>query len=199
MNSRLRGSEEALATLACARSPAATSGRILIGGLGMGYTLRAALSVLGPGAHVDVVELVPGVVAWAKGPMAPIFGESLSDPRVHIIVSDVSAVIADARQAYDAILLDVDNGPEGLTRSANDALYGVAGLGAAMAALRTGGVLAVWSSAPDPAFTQRLRRIGFAVAEERPRANGKSGRGARHVIWLATRLPANSAKATRPT
>ncbi|WP_460448738.1 spermine/spermidine synthase domain-containing protein [Alsobacter sp. SYSU BS001988] len=187
MNSRLRGSEEALATLAFARTPGAEAGRILIGGLGMGFTLRAALAALGPRAHIDVVELVPAVVAWARGPMATLFGDSLSDPRVQIHEADVAAVIGAARQVYDAILLDVDNGPEGLTRSANDGLYDVAGLGAAMAALRPGGVLAVWSSAPDAAFTQRLRRVGFAVTEERPRANGKTGRGARHVIWLAVR------------
>ncbi|MFG1479094.1 spermidine synthase [Xanthobacter sp. V4C-4] len=185
MNSRLSGSEQALATLVCARLGSRRAPRLLIGGLGMGFTLRAALGALGADAGVVVVELVPAVVAWARGPMAALFGASLTDPRVTLVEDDVSAAIRSGRAAYDAILLDVDNGPGGLMRAANDGLYDAAGLQAARAALRPGGLLAVWSSAPDRDFTQRLRRAGFQVDEVKTRANGKGG-GARHVIWIAT-------------
>ncbi|OJU18197.1 MAG: spermidine synthase, partial [Afipia sp. 62-7] len=145
MNSRLSGSEEALATLAWKRVQPRNKPRMLIGGLGMGFTLRAALAVLGPDARIVVSELVPSVVAWARGPMAEIFGSSLTDPRVTIREIDVGQLIRAERAAYDIILLDVDNGPEGLTREANDALYSQSGLAAAHAALRPGGVLGVWS------------------------------------------------------
>ncbi len=187
MNSRLSGSEQALATLACERLQGCKKPRLLIGGLGMGFTLRAALSVLGADARIVVAELVPEVIAWARGPMAEVFGESLTDPRVSIREKDVGLLIRGERSAFDAILLDVDNGPEGLSREANDALYNKSGLGSAHAALRPGGVLAVWSSGPDPRFTQRLTKAGFDVDEINTRANGKRG-GARHVIWMATRL-----------
>ncbi|WNJ88771.1 hypothetical protein [Bosea sp. 685] len=186
MNSRLSGSEEALATLACAGLRDALQPQILIGGLGMGFTLRAALQVLGPGARVEQAELVPEVVAWAKGPMAEVFAGCLDDPRVSVTVADVGAVIAAAPARYDAILLDVDNGPEGLTVPANDGLYSEAGLDVARRALRPGGVLAVWSQGPDRRFTQRLRQAGFSVEEKMVRAN-KGRSGARHVIWLAVR------------
>ncbi|TKT73043.1 spermidine synthase [Afipia massiliensis] len=186
MNSRLSGSEQALATLACRRIQTRERPRMLIGGLGMGFTLRAALAVLGPKAEIVVAELVPSVVAWARGEMAEMFGESLTDPRVTIREEDVSQIIRSARAAYDTILLDVDNGPEGLTRESNDALYDLKGLTAARVALRPGGVLAVWSSGPDPRFTQRLRKAGFDVNEVPVRANGPRG-GARHVIWTAVR------------
>lgn len=186
MNSRLSGSEEALATLACARLRDAPHPQILIGGLGMGFTLRAALQVLGPGARVEQAELVPEVVAWAKGPMAEVFAGCLDDPRVSVTVGDVGSVIAAAPARYDAILLDVDNGPEGLTVPSNDGLYSEAGLDTARRALRPGGVLAVWSQGPDRRFTQRLRQAGFSVEEKTVRAN-KGRSGARHVIWLAAR------------
>ncbi|MDR6873120.1 spermidine synthase [Bosea sp. BE125] len=186
MNSRLSGSEEALATLACARLRDAPHPQILIGGLGMGFTLRAALQVLGPEARVELAELVPEVVAWAKGPMAEVFAGCLDDPRVSVTVTDVGAAIAAAPARYDAILLDVDNGPEGLTVPANDGLYSDAGLSVARQALRPGGVLAVWSQGPDRRFTQRLRQAGFSVEEKMVRAN-KGRSGARHVIWLAVR------------
>jgi spermidine synthase len=186
MNSRLSGSEEALATIACEKIRRHKTPRILIGGLGMGFTLRAALVALGPDARIVVAELVPAVVAWARGPMAKVFGASLTDPRVSIREADVGEVIRSDAAAFDAILLDVDNGPEGLTRKANDALYDLKGLGGARAALRPGGVLAVWSSGSNPKFTWRIRRSGFEVQEVRARANGSRG-GARHVIWIATR------------
>ena len=186
MNSRLSGSEEALASIACEKIKTHAQPQVLIGGLGMGFTLRAALTALGAEARIVVAELVPAVVAWARGPMAEVFGNSLTDPRVRIHEADVGQLIRSGRSAYDAILLDVDNGPEGLTRQANDALYDIDGLSAARVALRTGGVLAVWSSGPDANFTQRLRQAGFAVAEVPVRAS-RARRGARHVIWIATR------------
>ena len=186
MNSRVGGSEAALAEMACARIRTRAQPRLLIGGLGMGFTLRAALGALGAEAQVTVAELVPAVAAWAHGPMAALFGDSLSDPRVQLREADVAQLIRQARSAFDAILLDVDNGPAGLSRAANDALYEMAGLGAARAALRPGGVLAVWSSGPDADFTRRLRQSGFDVDETAVRANGTRG-GARHVIWIATR------------
>jgi spermidine synthase len=186
MNSRLSGSEAALATLAAKRIEAVRKPHMLIGGLGMGFTLRAALAVLGPGAKIVVAELVPTVVAWAKGPMAEIFGGSLNDPRVSILETDVTDVIRAKPRMFDAILLDVDNGPEGLTKKANDALYNSAGLKAAHAALRPGGVLAVWSSGPNPPFAKRLRGAGFDVNEVNLRATGRGG-GARHIIWIATK------------
>ena len=186
MNSRLSGSEEALATLACRSLTAPDAPHVLIGGLGMGFTLRAALSVLGPDASVTVAELVPAVVAWANGPMAALFGESLRDPRVRVIEADVGEVIRAGRRAYGAILLDVDNGPEGLTRTSNDRLYSTAGLTDARNALRPGGVLAVWSARPYPPFTKHLQKLGFAVEEVRVRAD-RGKRGAAHAIWLATK------------
>lgn len=186
MTNQLRGSEQALATLTCARLRDRPEARILIGGLGMGFTLRAALDALGPAAQVVVAELVPGVAQWAQGPLSHLFGDSLADPRVQLRIEDVNRVIQSGPAQYDAILLDVDNGPEGLSREANDALYDMAGLGDARAALRPSGVLAVWSSGPDRRFTERLRRTGFRVEEVKVRARA-SGGGARHVIWLATR------------
>ncbi len=185
MNSRLRGSEEALAHLACDRIRGRERPRVLIGGLGMGFTLRAALGALGPGAKVVVAELVPAVVAWANKEMAGIFGDSMSDPRVEIFEGDVAARMRSTAPAWDAILLDVDNGPDGLTRKSNDRLYDLAGLAAARACLRPGGVLAVWSSGPDRNFSARLRRTGFRVEEVATRAHGKSG--LKHMIWVATK------------
>jgi len=184
MNSRLSGSEAALATLAARKIEKVAKPHVLIGGLGMGFTLRAALGAFGSRAQIVQVELVPAVVAWARGPMAEIFGDSLSDPRVTIREADVAEVIRSHRLKFDAILLDVDNGPEGLTRKTNDALYSSAGLKAAYTALRPGGVLAVWSSGPNPAFAKRLRGASFEVNEVNVRATGKGG-GARHVIWIA--------------
>ena len=185
MNSRLSGSEEALATLTCDRIRAIARPHLLIGGLGMGFTLRAALAGLGPDATIVVAELMPSVVRWARTSLAHIFGESLTDKRVAIREADVGELIRSHRSAFDAILLDVDNGPEGLTRDTNSALYSLKGLSVAHAALRAGGVLTVWSSGPDADFTQRLAKSRFTVDEVRVRARGS--RGARHNIWLATR------------
>jgi spermidine synthase len=186
MNSRLSGSEEALATLACKRIEAVKRPHLLIGGLGMGFTLRAALAVLGSEARITVAELVPAVIAWARGPMADLFGGSLDDPRARILSADVVEVIRSHASAFDAILLDVDNGPEGLIRKANDALYNTKGLKAIRRALRPGGVLAVWSSGPNALFSKRLRDAGFDVNEVAVRATARRS-GARHVIWFATK------------
>jgi spermidine synthase len=186
MNSRLSGSEQALATLACDKVRDRQRAGVLIGGLGMGFTLRAALAVLGGDAEITVAELVPAVVAWARGPMADVFQGCLDDPRVTVVQADVGDVIRSRAWAYDAILLDVDNGPEGIVHKANDRLYDGAGLACAHKALRPGGVLAVWSSGPDHGFTRRLRAAGFAVEEKKIRANGKGG-GARHIVWIAVK------------
>jgi spermidine synthase len=185
MNSRLSGSEEALATLAFERIGQRAGARVLIGGLGMGFTLRAALAAFGGDARIVVAELVPGVIAWARGPLSELYGDSLTDPRTEIREGDVGALIGSEDGAWDAILLDVDNGPGGLSRKENDGLYSPAGLATAKRALRPGGVLEVWSSTRDNAFTQRLKRAGFTVEEIGVRAH--KGRGARHVIWMATK------------
>ena len=186
MNSRLSGSEEALATLACKRIEAVKRPRLLIGGLGMGFTLRAALAVLESDARIMVAELVPAVIVWARGPMAGMFGDSLDDPRTSILSADVVAVIQSHASAFDAILLDVDNGPEGLIRQANDSLYNTKGLKAIRRALRPSGVLAVWSSGPNALFPKRLGDAGFDVNEVAVRATTRRS-GARHVIWFAAK------------
>jgi spermidine synthase len=184
MNSRLSGSEEALASLAAEKVSGRKDPAVLIGGLGMGFTLRAALVALDARARVTVAELVPEVVAWARGPMAAVFRGCLDDPRVTVVQGDVGASIHYATARWDAILLDVDNGPEGLSREANDGLYDPRGLSQARRALTRGGVLGVWSQGPDARFVKRLKLAGFSVEEHKVRANAGKG-GARHVIWLA--------------
>ena len=184
MNSRMSGSEIALAELACERLRNRKNPRVIIGGYGLGFTLRAALSGLGADAHIVVAELVPSVMAWARGPMATLTAGCLGDPRVSIRETDVGALIASERASFDAILLDVDNGPDGLSRSANDRLYNLRGLEAARRSLRPKGLLAVWSAAPNKEFAGRLSRVGFAVEEIKARAN--KGRGGRYIIWIAT-------------
>jgi spermidine synthase len=186
MTNQLRGSEQALATLTCARLRDRPEARILIGGLGMGFTLKAALDALSPAARVVVAELVPGVAQWAQGPLSHLFGDSLDDPRVELRIEDVNRVIQSGPAQYDAILLDVDNGPQPLTRWSNNRLYDLWGLKRARYALRPNGILAVWSGAPDRRFKARLRLCGFAVDEQRVYANNQ-GNGHRHVLWLATR------------
>ena len=186
MNSRMSGSEESLATMTAERLRGGAAAHWLIGGYGMGFTLRAALAVLDDEARVTVAELVPEIIDWARGPMTDLAAGCLDDPRATIVREDVAALIDDARGDYDAILLDVDNGPDGLTRPSNGRLYSARGLDAARAALKPGGVLAIWSAAPDPRFARRLGDAGFGVDEVvvRARSNGK---GPRHVIWFATR------------
>lgn len=158
---------------------------MLIGGLGMGFTLRAALSELSADARVVVAELVAAVVTWARGPMAELFGDCLDDPRVSIRQEDVGITMTSSRSAFDAILLDVDNGPEGLTQAANSRLYAPDGLRHAYLALRPAGVLAVWGSARDDGFSRRLRQAGFSVSVAPVRADG--AKGSRNFIWIASR------------
>lgn len=184
MSSRKWGSEEALATMAAERVKGVPAPHFLIGGYGMGFTLRAALRVLPADARITVVELVPEIIAWARGPMADLAAGCLEDPRVNLIMGDVAPFISGARGEYDAILLDVDNGPDGLVRPDNDGLYSSSGLREARGALAPGGVLAIWSAAPDPAFTRRLQKCGFAVDEVKVAARS-NGKGPKHIIWFA--------------
>lgn len=189
MSTRMNGSEIALAEQTIARLGARPGGckrpRLLIGGYGMGFTLRAALAALGPDAEIYLIELVPQIIEWARGPMAEIAAGCLDDPRVELVLGDVADEIRDSPGAYDAILLDVDNGPEGLTADSNHHLYTQRGLRQAKAALRPGGVLAIWSAFKEPAFTARLKKAGFAVEEVTVRAR-TNGKGPKHVIWFAT-------------
>jgi spermidine synthase len=144
------------------------------------------LGRLGPNAHITVAELVPEIIAWARGPMATLTAGCLDDPRVRLVSGDVATAINAGPARFDAILLDVDNGPSGLVRAANDGLYAVRGLAAASAALRPGGILAIWSAAPDAAFTKRLKHAGFTVEEVTVRARS-NGKGPRHTIWFASK------------
>ena len=188
MSTRMNGSEIALATLALERIAGVKAPKVLIGGYGMGFTLRAVLGAVGPGAVVTVAELVPEIIAWARGPMAAVAAGCLDDPRVVVVEGDVADVIrANGFEGggFDAILLDVDNGPDGLVRAENDRLYAPRGLAVAKAALTPGGVLAVWSAGPDVKFVRRLGAAGFAVAEIAVKAR-TNGKGPRHVIWFAT-------------
>ena len=185
MNSRMHGSEDALAELACKQVADRATPRILIGGLGMGFTLAAALEHLGDTARVVVAELVPAVVRWNRTYLAELAEHPLEDSRVTVRESDVGLVIKEQAEAFDAILLDVDNGPDGLTHAGNDRLYTHGGLAAAKAALKPGGILAVWSAEPDKAFSKRLMGPGFSINEVTVRARGTKGR--RHTIWLATK------------
>jgi spermidine synthase len=184
MSTRMNGSEIALAELTCDRLGGQGSPHLLIGGYGMGFTLRAALARLDAKAQITVAELVPEILAWARGPMAELAAGCLDDPRVRVIEDDVAALIEAGTATYDAILLDVDNGPDGLTRIENDRLYSARGLAAARSALRPGGVLAIWSAAPDNAFARRLSQAGFVVEEIAVRAR-TNGKGPRHIIWFA--------------
>lgn len=185
MNSRAHGSEEELAKHSCRKIAERNRPQVLIGGLGMGFTTAAALQNLPESAEVTVAELVPGLVEWNRNVFGHLANDPLKDQRVQVRVGDVAKLLKQAERRFDAILLDVDNGPEGLTQPDNDWLYGSAGLAAAKSALRPGGVLAVWSVATDPLFTRRLQKAGFRVEEIRPRAR-KRGKGARHCIWLAS-------------
>lgn len=184
MNSRVHGSEDALADVTCSRLKQKSRTRILIGGLGMGFTLSAALAQSGPDARITVSELVPAVVEWNRKYLGHLAGMPLNDPRVSIKEEDVVETIRKEKSAWDAILLDVDNGPEGLTRKANDRLYGESGLNISFSALCPGGILAVWSSGDDAAFTRRLTQCGFQTETISVQAR-KSGKGGRHTIWLA--------------
>ncbi len=187
MGTRMQFSEEQLAELTLAELEVSAP-RVLIGGYGMGFTYRAALAALPEGGTVVVAEIVPEVLEWAEGPLAQLTGDSLGDPRGEIVLCDVAALIDDANDGtcakFDAILLDVDNGPDGIVRDQNSRIYTRTGLAKAHDALRQGGVLAIWSAAPDHKFTRRLMDAGFQVEvrEVRARPNNK---GPRHTIWFA--------------
>jgi spermidine synthase len=180
----MSGSEVALAEMTCDRLSGRRDIHLLIGGYGMGFTLRAALARLDVTAKVTVAELVPEIIEWARGPMAHLTANCLDDPRVLLLDDDVGAPINNGRDDYDAILLDVDNGPDGLTRKGNNRLYSRRGLADAFYALKPGGVLAIWSAAPDAAFTRRLSESGYSVDEVTVAARN-NGKGPRHVIWFA--------------
>ncbi|SFM87885.1 spermidine synthase [Halopseudomonas yangmingensis] len=182
MNTRMHGSEDALAEIPCKRIAARTGARVLIGGLGMGFTLASALRHLADDAEVQVAELVPGVIEWNRGPLGAKSGRPLQDPRASVLNVDVIELLQNQPNAYDAIMLDVDNGPEGLTHSANTRLYALEGLAACARALRPGGVLAVWSASADRQFSQRLAQVGFKAEEVQVYAHGN--RGPRHTIWI---------------
>jgi spermidine synthase len=183
MSSRMHGSEEALATSACREMRTRERVRVLVGGLGMGFTLRATLDVLRPDAEVVVAELLPTVVEWNRGPLGPLAGHPLRDRRVRVEVADVADVLRSSLARLDAVLLDVDNGPVAFTASNNAGLYDNRGLASVHAALTLNGVLAVWSAWEDRKFEQRLRYCGFTVQVERVRGRLKKG-GPRHVLFL---------------
>ena len=189
MGTRMQFSEEQLAQLTLERLTMPRP-RLLVGGYGMGFSFRAALAGLPEGGQVTVAEVVPEVLEWARGPLAHLTGDTLSDPRGTVVIADVAALIDDAvdgtTSAYDAILLDVDNGPDGIVRDGNERLYTRTGIARARDALNPGGVLAVWSAAPDPKFARRLRDAGFQVDEQTVRAR-PGNKGPRHTIWFAER------------
>jgi spermidine synthase len=184
MSSRLHGSEEALATLACQRVRTLEQPSVLIGGLGMGFTLRATLDLLPQDATVVVAELVPAVVEWNRGPLGPLAKHPLKDKRVRVETEDVVVTLSSCLGQFDAVLLDVDNGPAALTASNNAGLYDNRGIAAARAALKTEGVLAVWAAQDDRKFEQRLRDGRFDVQVRRARGRLKKG-GPRHTIFLS--------------
>jgi spermidine synthase len=184
MSSHDDRSSKALAELGCAHLSSGQPARVLVGGLGMGFTLRAALDAVGPKATVEVAELVEAVARWNREFMGELADHPLDDPRTKLLLEDVAKVIARGKSSYDAILLDVDNGPDALAHEQNHALYGNRGIDAAWRALRPGGVLGVWSFSDDARFTKRLRKRGF-VAEAKPVAASRKGRGRTHVIWVA--------------
>ena len=187
MGTRMQFSEEQLAVLTLAEL-SAKAPRVLIGGYGMGFTYRAALGAVGDSGEVVVAEIVPEILDWARGPLSSLTGDSLDHPRGEVVLCDVAALIDDANDGttgkFDAILLDVDNGPDGIVRDPNDRLYTRTGLAKAREALNPGGILSVWSAAPDHKFTRRLKDAGFHVdvREVRARPNNK---GPRHTLWFA--------------
>jgi len=186
MNSRTHYSEDVLAELACERIAGRESPQLLVGGLGMGFTLAAALAHTGPSARITVSELMPAVVRWNREYLGIVAGFPLDDERVTVLEQDVGKVMRDHKEGFDAIMLDVDNGPDAFTRDDNHSLYGLRGLNNAYAALKPGGVLTVWSAFPDNAFTQRMIKVGFDVEAQRVRAH-KNGAGKQHTIWIGVR------------
>lgn len=184
MNTRKHGSEDALGALPCKKLKHPDSARVLIGGLGMGFTLAAALSEVGPGARVTVAELIPEVVEWNRGPLGECSGRPLDDPRTRVYVGDVADLLREQRATYDVIALDVDNGPEGLTKSNNSWIYSEQGITTTVEALKPSGIISYWSASPDQGFTNTLKRCGLKVEEVSVFAHGT--KGPRHTIWLAS-------------
>ncbi len=184
MNTRKHGSEDALGELPCKRLKDPANAKVLIGGLGMGFTLAAVLRSVGPGAEVTVAELVPEVVEWNRGPLGEYSGRPLEDTRSRVHVGDVVRLLQQSTHRFDVIALDIDNGPEGLTRTSNNWLYSLMGVAAAQKALRPGGVLAYWSAAPDDDFHDLLKSCGLLVDQVRVFAHGK--KGTKHTLWLAS-------------
>jgi spermidine synthase len=184
MSTRKHGSEDALGSIPCKKAGRTRAARVLVGGMGMGFTLAAALDSVGSDAEVTVAELIPEVLEWNRGPLGERSGRPLDDPRTRIYLGDVADLLRESPGYFDVIALDVDNGPEGLTVDSNNWLYSTAGIVAAQNALKSEGILAYWSAGPDQAFHDRLRQSGFLIEEVRVRAHGK--RGALHTIWLAT-------------
>jgi spermidine synthase len=195
MSTRMHGSEDALGRLACERVAGRAKARALVGGLGMGFTLRAALDALRPDARVVVAELVPGVVTWNEGVLGERASWPVRDPRTEVRVTDVAKVLKSEPLGYDAIMLDVDNGPDGLTQVRNDWLYTRAGLDVAHQALRPAGVLAIWSAGADDRFATRMRKAGFAVEDVKVFAHGN--RGTRHTVWLGAKQAGRGPRASR--
>src|SRR3954451_10146264 len=189
MSSRVYGSETSLAVLGCEQARSLAAPCVLVGGLGMGFTLRSALDLLPPTARVVVSELLAAVVEWNRGPLGALTSYPLDDPRVSIDVADIATTLRASPERFDAILLDVDNGPAAFTSPANARLYGARGLAAFRAALTSGGVLAVWSAGDDRRFRQRLRDAAFTVRLERVRGRSAK-RGPRHTVFLAQKQPA---------
>ncbi|WP_137818420.1 spermidine synthase [Pseudomonas sp. 2FG] len=193
MNTRMHGSEDALAEIPCKKVAQRPQPRVLIGGLGMGFTLASALKHLGDNAEVLVAELVPGVIEWNRGPLGAKAGQPILDKRAEVRAIDVAKVLQAEPQGFDAIMLDVDNGPEGLTHKGNSWLYSMEGLNACHSALRPAGVLAVWSASADRKFSEKVRKAGFRVEEVQVYAHGN--KGTRHTIWIAEKLkPTHCAK-----
>jgi spermidine synthase len=184
MNSRVFASEIALAKITCKCICNKANANVLVGGLGMGFTLSAALKNLGNEAHILLAELVPSVVEWNKIYLGKLSGCPLEDSRVTVLIQDVIQLLKSEKNRFDAVMLDVDNSPGGLTQKGNDWLYGLPGLAASRQALKPGGVLSVWSAIPDKAFTERLKKTGFSVEEHKVRAR-EGGKGSRHNIWVA--------------
>ncbi|WP_150306162.1 spermidine synthase [Pseudomonas saliphila] len=201
MNTRMHGSEDALAEIACRPLTGRSQVRALIGGLGMGFTLASALRHLAPDAEVMVAELVPGVIEWNRGALGERAGKPLDDPRARVLNEDVALILQDKAQRFDAIMLDIDNGPEGLTRSTNSWIYSLDGLRACARSLRGDGVLTVWSASADREFSNRLGKAGFRAEERQVYAHGN--RGPKHTIWVATpgaaSKPGRAAQSSRPT
>ncbi|MGK0498594.1 MAG: spermidine synthase [Oceanicoccus sp.] len=182
MNSRVYNSEQELAKLGCAHIKNQDNAEVLVGGLGMGYTLASALESVTANSRVTVAELIPEVVEWNQGPLGECAGKPLADSRSQVRLGDIADLIKIQQPNFDAILLDVDNGPEGITHSNNNWLYSTSGLGALYNSLRPNGVLAVWSAGADSMFTIQLKKAGFSVEVQTVRA--RPGKGSRHTIFL---------------